>query len=359
MDQQAFFAAIDQTIKKVAESEFLRLSTGITTEESSEKVRTALDALGGLRHGNPPDYNDPWVALFYLTWYQPGQILLSRRLIDHISRIKGNRQLTINDSRSLQVVDFGCGVLAMRFAIAWASAEAIENGQDIKSIRIISLDPGIAMVELGVRLWKEFLLEIRNDSRLRSLSHSSEKVIEPRDITLQLSRSSQHIERTPSITYCGMHTDNLTTVPLAESVTSLVNWRDGYCCLCDTIARRDVTEDQVERWLTAIHTVYAGCLEDTKRDLDKTAKGFDPDIGLMSCHHNHQSISNLRQASPFESPKYRHTALSIPWHESDYLPSVTQWRKSLNQPIPVHVFLDSDVTWKFPQAFGQFYTRQA
>ena len=275
-----------------------------------------------------------------------------------MSQIKGNGELIGKDSRNLHVVDFGCGVLAMRFAIAWASAEAIEDGQKNESIRVISFDPGIAMVKLGVKLWKEFLLQIRGDFRLRSLSHCSEEVMKPRNITLQSSRSSQHIEHTPGITYCGLSTNGLTTVSFTEAVANLVTWFDDYCFLCNTIARRNVTEDQTERWLTAVHTVYAENLEDIKRDLDKVAKAFDPDIGLMSCHNNHQSISTLRQASPFEGPKYRNSSSNIAAHGNDYLPNVTQWRRNLNQIIPEHPFLNSDVTSRFPYAFSQIYIRQ-
>ena len=359
MDQQAFIDAVDRAIKNVAEEEFRRLATSMASDMLSTNIHAALNALGGLQHGDPPDYNDPWVALFYLTWYQPGQINLCRRMIDYLGQIKGNGQLIGNDNRNLHVVDFGCGALAMRFAVAWASAEALEGGRKIDSIRVISYDTGTAMVQLGVKVWNQFLLETRRDSRLRSLSHSVEEVIKPRDITLQFSRSSQHIERTSGITYCGQNTDAVASVPLSESVENLVNWLDGYCWMCNTIARREIIEDETERWLTAIHTVYSEYVEDIKRSLERVAKDFDPDVGLMTCHNNYQSISNLNRASPFNTPKYRNSTSITVAHGNNYLPNVTLWRRNLNQNISGHPFLNNDVTWTFPRAFGQFYIKQA
>ena len=93
MDQAALFEAIDGAITKVAETESQRLSAGMGEDALTNKVHATLDSFRGLRRGIPPDYSDPWVALFYLTWFQPGQIQLAHDLIDRMKQKRESRRL--------------------------------------------------------------------------------------------------------------------------------------------------------------------------------------------------------------------------------------------------------------------------
>lgn len=149
MDIVTFTAVLDQAIAEVAAREFSLLSEGMTKEEWSSKVHQSLNSLGGLQQSSPPDYNDPWIALFYMTWYQPGQIHLVRSLIEEQRKARGSGRLLEDDRQLLHIIDFGCGALAMRFGLVLALAEALERGEDITEIHIDSIDPNTAMVQMG------------------------------------------------------------------------------------------------------------------------------------------------------------------------------------------------------------------
>ena len=118
--RQAMAEAVDRAITKVAMEELYRMgeSTFLPEELPHLRVHPALQSLDGLRQGNPPDYDDPMVALLYLTWYQPKQINLAYTIIKKLLEIKGSDRLVLSDSGRLHVVDFGCGSLAMQFAVA-------------------------------------------------------------------------------------------------------------------------------------------------------------------------------------------------------------------------------------------------
>ena len=314
MDQQALFAAIDRSIRNVADTEFKRLAAEMNADAWFHHVHSALESLGsdGLRQGVPPDYNDDWVALFYLTWHQAGQINLIHSLIEKLNQVRSSNTLIANYGRFLHVIDFGCGALAMQFAIAWAAAEALEGGADIESIRVESRDPALPMVRLGIQLWKEFKLEISREKRLRELSYASEEVIKLR-----------------------------------------------YGKPDSGLLFKDHQAD-AERWLSAIHTVYESNLEQVQQSLFLLANELEPTNSIMSCRNNSASNSFLVQASPFPvKPWFEGPMIS---HINGLLPEVTLWRRSLNehlrrQGFNGHNFLNGDVTWRFPQAFGRIYNK--
>ena len=81
---------------------------------------------------------------FYLTWYQPKQIQLAHSLIMEWN----TNSLLINNSQNLHVIDFGCRALAMKFAIAWAVTEALENREQISYVTVDSYDANPSMIRL-------------------------------------------------------------------------------------------------------------------------------------------------------------------------------------------------------------------
>ena len=279
-----------------------------------QNVHNALDSFGMLRKGTPPDYNDDWVALFYLTWYQASQINLAHSLIEGMNQSRGCNNFIANGTPSLHVVDFGCGALAMQFAIAWAAAEALENGANIKSIRIGSCDVAIPMVRLGQQLWREFKLEISRYESLRTLSDVCEEVIRPR--------------------YGKPESGILFNTPRVNE----------------------------ERWLSAIHTVYENNVEELRESLYQLAQDITPANGILSCHNDSNSKQLLHKATPFpdEFPYYSKSTES---QIDDWLPEVTQWRLSLLERLEAyglnpHPFLKQPVTWKFQSSFAKFYFAQ-
>jgi len=166
MEKELLFGALDRAITRVADDQYKRLSNKISLNGLNRRVHQYLNFLSGLQQGNPPNYNDPWIALFYLTWYQPKQIHLAHSLIEEQKTIRNTNSLLIDNSQSLHVIDFGCGALAMKFAVAWAVAEAIEHGEQISSVTVDSYDANLSMIQLGISLWDEFKSQIQNTPNL-------------------------------------------------------------------------------------------------------------------------------------------------------------------------------------------------
>lgn len=160
MDNELLFGALDRAITRVANNQYNGLSDKMSPTELGDKVHWSLNSLRELQRGNPPNYNDPWIALFYITWYQPKQIHLAHSLIEEQKTIRNTNSLLIDNSQSLHVIDFGCGALAMKFAVAWAVAEALENGEQFSSVKVDSYDVNTPMLRIGISLWNEFETEI-------------------------------------------------------------------------------------------------------------------------------------------------------------------------------------------------------
>ena len=311
MDQQLLFAAIDRAIRNVADAEFRRLAAEMGPEAWHQNVHNALESLGKLQQGTPPDYNDDWVALFYLTWYQASQINLAHSLIEEMNRSRKCNNFIANDTPSLHVVDFGCGALAMQFAIAWAAAEALENGANIESIRVGSCDVAIPMIRLGQQLWREFKQEISRYESLRTLSDVCEEVIRPR-----------YGKPESGILFNAHRVDE-------------------------------------ERWLSAIHTVYENNVEELRESLYQLAQDITPANGILSCHNDSNSKQLLRKAAPFLYG-FSCYGKSIRSQIDDWLPEVTQWRLSLLERLEAyrlnpHPFLKYDAMWRFRRSFARFY----
>ena len=310
MDQSALFTAMDRSMTEVAKTEFEQLSQGLSQEEVAARVRGAIVELQKLPRGVPPDYRDPWVALFYLTWYQPGHIILARRLIAYLSEARGSNQLTGHDNFSVAVIDFGCGTLAMQFAVAWAAAQALEDGAKVKSIRIDSYDASGPMIRLGIKLWEQFKLDIQNCPSLSKLSRVSENLVQPQ--------------------YWG------TDPTLSEEFP----W------------------PAQELWMSAMHTVYAKTLDSAKESLSQIETRFQPDVGLLTCHGDSASICRVRQASPFNPDTYgcrdvfTNSRASLPFQQ------VSSWRQGIGRKWSVdHRYLRKPVTSRC-DASGLIYVRQ-
>ena len=162
---QGVTKALDSAITNVANEEFNRLSAGLGRQEIANKIRCALHSLDRLRIGRMPNYDD-WDALFYSLWYEPGQInlayTLTRLLPEEISPLK-------NRMCNLQVVDFGCGALAMQFGLALAAADALEERGTVPSIAIVSQDESEPMKDIGRNIWQCFIEEIAKYPGLNSL----------------------------------------------------------------------------------------------------------------------------------------------------------------------------------------------
>lgn len=172
MNNIALQNALDRAITKVARGEFNRLRKKLSRFDTAQEVEDALKSLDRLRRGDMPEY-DAWDALFYVTWYQPSQINLAYSIMTEMQ----DKDVTLDDK--LHIVDFGCGALAMQFAVALAIADALEQGQSVSKIRIELIDDSEHMVRLGKKIWRQFQIEVNKES---SLSHLAEacKIIKHR-----------------------------------------------------------------------------------------------------------------------------------------------------------------------------------
>ena len=118
-----------------------------------------------------PDYSDPMVVLRYVILYQLGHINLAYTLIKD-----SNSGQKLTDTGRLQVVDFGAGTLAMSFGVALAVADALADGEDISTVLIESIDTGRPMMELGLKLWHEFINQVNRKDEMTHLAQAARLV---------------------------------------------------------------------------------------------------------------------------------------------------------------------------------------
>ena len=257
----ACFAALDRAVAVVAQEEFDSLRRGLRAAEVTAKIANALRGLGTLQNPSaaPPDYKDPWLALCYILWYQPGQTYLAYRLLSQLAQ---GRRFGI-----LQVVDFGCGSLATEIALDIALVtEAITASRPMQGGAYVdSLDVSPEMIRFGESISREMLSN--PDS------------------------------------------------PLADS--DLISERN----LVDpnTLDFSDLAPDE-DRWLTAFHTVYGPDASEVKRRLTMISDRVEPDWLLMTSHKSKSAA--LRRASPVAEAQSYPIVLPSENEQRD-LPSVT------------------------------------
>ena len=92
-----------------------------------------------LRTLESPDYSDGMVALIYVVRYQLSHTNLAYSIIKMMKEQAGSIKSTLTNTDSLQVVDFGCGSLAMQFGVALAVADVLEQGHTMSEVRIDSI----------------------------------------------------------------------------------------------------------------------------------------------------------------------------------------------------------------------------
>ena len=305
MEESVLFAALDRAMALTAKDEFWRLAP-VPAREASGNITHALDDLKQLRAGISPDYSSRWLALFYLTRYQAGHIRLARRMIGELDEKREGDGLLGPDKDCLVVVDFGCGTLATLFAVAWAVAEDIERGVELKPVRVGCYDKSRVMLDLGVTLWKTFKSEIKNELGLGSLHR------------------------------------------VAATIRAECTYAEP------TFSREKLRVGQ-DRWLTGLHTVYSSAWEDTQRSLSNLAESFQPDVGLLSCYEHHDSIRSLQRASPFmggggspfSADAFNRFESRMTFDPDHSLCEITKWQHWIREKCAIsHSYLNGPVkTW--------------
>ena len=240
--QAAVAKALDTSIADIAAREFSRLSQGLSNVQTAKEILGALQALESLQQNEMPTY-DAWDALFYLTWYQPSHIALAYTLARTITPSKN--PLRTGKGR-LQVVDFGCGALAMQFGLALAGAETLRKFSKRPELAIAYTDKSDHMPHIGEKMWRRFIEEIAD-------------------------------------------TDKYPRLGDLRQVCSTMKIREGY-------GRTEAT-----RWLTALHVAYEENVDAVKDELDEGVGTWEPDMVLVTTH----PMADEWAYSPYERAAYQ------------------------------------------------------
>ena len=313
--QAAVARALDTSIADVAAEEFARLSHGLSNQGIAEEILGALQDLEGLQQNEMPTY-DGWDALFYLTWYQPSHIALAYTLARTITPSKN--PLRTGKSR-LQVVDFGCGALAMQFGLALAGAETLRRRGRGPKIDIVSTDESDHMRRIGKKMWRRFIEEIAD----------------------------------------------------ADKYPRLGDLRQ----VCSAMKTRKVHKPtESTRWLTALHVAYEENVDAVKDELDKGVGTWEPNVVLVTTH----PIADEWAYSPYDRDAYQGYRKVLSAEDlapfDGCLEATTTFRRSLHDSYngtidriadsqcekPISYFLSNQVLWS-PSSFEStcfFYLRR-
>ena len=194
-----------------------------------------------------PDYCNPWVAPFYTSWYQPGQVNLAYTLIREIMDQQDGR-LTHNAAGNLCVVDFGCGASATRFGLTLAVAQAIQEEQNVGRVEVYGTDISQPMVDMGKSLWAAWGEEIANEGVLRT--------------AYEIVRS--------------------------VNTTQVEGWVPPEPSSADS-----------DRWLVALHTAYQRNRMVVRGHLRRISNAFRPRAGFVTSHA--KNWRPVRFISPFDN----------------------------------------------------------
>lgn len=268
-------------------------------------------------------WNHTGVASFYSVWHHPKQVNFAysalRALREH--KVKGGDIFGIANGRA-HFVDFGCGALAMQFAVAMAAADSISRGRELREIRIDSYDPSREMVRIGQYIWIKFV-------RLMKLHYPKHPICEAFDLI----QWKTHAE--------------LDTLPEAT---------DAAC------------------FLSAIHAVYETTKIRVKDDLESLVSKYAPVGFLFTADATRRNL--LSDASPIAG-RARYAKVSAPIPKARFageLGALTKRMRSLcdrllnERELPpgmggvdrefVRNSLYKPITWQYPNPAIAFYRRK-
>ena len=218
--------ALDISIADIATGELRRLSSGLGRKETAEEIHLAFRSLSRLQEGDMPEY-DAWDSLFYLVWYQPAHINLAYSLT---SKMPEEKNPLRDGNGSLQVVDFGCGALAMQFGLALAASDTLQRRSKLPDLAIFSEDASEDMCRIGQLLWERFLDEIDNEGEYTEL--------------------------------------------------------DALRQACHELEFTNEFDSSVTRWLTAVHVAYEENADIVGRELDSRVNSQKPDLIVVTANPN-------------------------------------------------------------------------
>ena len=279
---QLVATVMDEAIANIAEQEFNRLRR--TTKDDNkvvENIKATLNSLVNLQKGVEPKYNE-WDALFYLTWYQPRQINLALTILQGLYEDARKR---LKSDFALQIIDVGCGALAVQFAMAILATEYQMDGKDVS---VNGIDPSEPMKKIGEELWLEFW------SILSEHPHLS------------------HLSRT-----CDYMTNNC---ELFDSHTSYFSSEGG----------RSWVNPRPECWIMAVHAIYESNQIRIKRTLETLHGQFSPSVTLVTCHESRRDVARFVIGEKFRDKNLNSDELAF----LGQVHKTTDWRRCLVNRLP-------------------------
>ena len=142
---------------RVATHEYHEIAGRLSLKQQNKQIASAFHQLATMAHGKgEPDFDDPWIALFYLLWYHPRQV----NLFYSIFRPLLESQAAADPPCSaFQIVDFGCGALAAQMGLMLAYHSAFEPDH-MPHVAITNIDRSKSMTAFGRHLWTEWSREL-------------------------------------------------------------------------------------------------------------------------------------------------------------------------------------------------------
>ena len=240
-------------------------------------VEKALRSLDRLKQGGVPDYDD-WDALFYSTWYQPRQVNLVYSILNEL-KIGGteNSIFKIGDGK-IRIIDYGCGCFATNIAVAIAAADLATQDRQVPEILIDNIDNSPAMILSGERIWELFQNEMG--------------------------------------------------VPTNHPICNIFN-KMSYETHSSLNTLNDLSPDTTY-YVTAIHSAYETTIQQTRMDIDKLARRFNP-VGLFFTSHS--SKADVIERVPTESVRRNYDEIPTDGPETSLFTGkaveVFEWRRTL------------------------------
>ena len=275
---------LDEAITTTAEQEFNHLRSAVNNDaQVAKNVSEAVRSLRKLQFGEEPEYNE-WVALFYLTWYQPRQINLALYILQELYEDTRRR---LGSDFPLHIIDVGCGALAVQFAAAILAAEYQREGNDLT---VNGIDPSEPMKRIGKALWSQFRLFLGDHSDLSDLS-----------------RTCNHMANGSE---------------LFDSHTSYSCSDGGHSWGLPT----------TERWITAVHASYKSNWTKIKHALEALRDRYSPSAILITSHRSRGDVVLFVAGEEFHQQQLGPKVLPL----QGELTKTTEWRTDLIWRLPAY-----------------------
>ena len=211
-------------------------------------------------------------------------------------------QESLETNFPLHVIDFGCGALAVQFAMAILAAECQRECNDVT---VNGIDPSEPMKRIGKMLWSKFRFFLGGHSDL-----------------LNFSRTCEHI------------TSNC---ELFDSHTSCLSSVDGYSWF----------DIQLECWIIALHASYRSNQSRVRIVLNSLRRRYIPTFTIVTSHRSNRDVVRFVAGDRSECQTLIPEQLPIPGQ----LPETTEWRRNLLYRLPeyaissVRGLLKNPVEW--------------